>query len=224
MAVLKPPVIAIDGPAASGKGTVARLLAKRLNFHYLESGKIYRSIGLLAIKRAVQMEDESALIALAEEFVFEGGLRDDAELESEQVGAAASRLAVIPALRTCLLSFQRAQLIPPGLVAEGRDMAGVVFPEAVLKVYLTADLLVRAARRREQLRVQGLNDRIKDICTILERRDKRDAERAVAPLGFAIGYWRVDSTKYSAQEVVQQLAEVFERRQQGEKIKNDWKR
>ncbi len=208
--MIKPPVIAIDGPAASGKGTVARLLAHHLNFHYLDSGKLYRSIAWLSLQQSTAVVEEDLLV-LVEHFIGGECSIDDAALASEAVGIEASRIAVIPALRQRLTSIQHLSRRSPGLVADGRDMSSVVFPDAILKIYLTADVKKRAVRRYEQLRAQGINAKISNIRADLEKRDKRDAERAVAPLEFSDDYILVDSTKCSAHEVMRELITAFEK-------------
>ena len=184
------PVIAIDGPSASGKGTVAARVAAALGFHYLDSGALYRLATLAAIESGTDLDDEAALAraARAMDARFAGdavllGERDvTAALRTEEVSAATSRVAARPAVRTALLERQRAFRRPPGLVAEGRDMGAVVFPDAALKVFLTASLATRAERRYKQLMEKGMYAKIPDVVEELRRRDERDASRPVAPL------------------------------------------
>ena len=184
------PVIAIDGPSASGKGTVAARVAAALGFHYLDSGALYRLIALDALKHGVDLEDEAALAELARRMEVEfrearvllDGEDVTGELRGEEVGAAASRVASRPRVREALLARQRAFRRPPGLVADGRDMGSVVFPDAPLKVYLSADLATRAERRYKQLMEKGMYAKMSDVVEELRRRDERDTSRPVAPL------------------------------------------
>ena len=184
------PVIAIDGPSASGKGTVAALIARELGFHYLDSGALYRLVTLGALDAGVDLEDEAALARTAAgmDVHFAPGRvllagRDVTEaLRTEPVSAATSRVAARPAVRQALLERQRAFRRAPGLVADGRDMGSIVFPEASLKVFLTADMRTRAERRYKQLMEKGMYAKMSDVVEELSRRDARDASRPVAPL------------------------------------------
>ncbi|HXS50995.1 MAG TPA: (d)CMP kinase [Usitatibacter sp.] len=184
------PVIAIDGPSASGKGTVAARVAQALGFHYLDSGALYRLATLAAIEAAVDLDDEAGLArtARAMDARFEDGTtflrgRDVTEaLRTEEVSAATSRVAARPAVRTALLDRQRAFRKAPGLVAEGRDMGAIVFPDAALKVFLTASIETRAERRYKQLMEKGMYAKMSDVVEELGRRDERDRSRPVAPL------------------------------------------
>jgi cytidylate kinase len=208
---MKAPVIAIDGPSASGKGTIASRVAKRLGFHYLESGALYRLIALLSLREGTV--DEKALARLAEEMdvVFEDGevvLDDEAvteKIRSEPVGNRASEVAKVPALRQALLKRQRAFRRPPGLVADGRDMATVVFPDAELKVFLTASPEIRAERRYKQLIEKGIDANLRALSRDLRDRDERDAKRAVAPLVPAPDSQVLDSSALSIDEVVDRI-------------------
>ena len=184
------PVIAIDGTSASGKGTVAAKVARALGFHYLDSGALYRLVAVAALRAGVDLADEAQLAALAEgldvEF-GEGRVRlagEDvtAALRTEEVSALASQVAARPAVRQALLRRQRAFRRAPGLVADGRDMGSIVFPEAPLKVFLTADVGTRAERRHKQLMEKGMYANIADVVEDLRRRDERDSSRPVAPL------------------------------------------
>ena len=205
------PVIAIDGPSASGKGTIASRVAKRLGFHYLESGALYRLIALLSLREGTV--DEKALVRLAEEMdvVFDDGevvLGDEQvgeKIRSEPVGNRASELAKVPALRQALLTRQRAFRRPPGLVADGRDMATVVFPDAELKVFLTATPEIRAERRYKQLIEKGIDANLRALSRDLRDRDERDAKRAVAPLVPAPDSQVLDSSALSIDEVVDRI-------------------
>ena len=205
------PVIAIDGPSASGKGTIASRVAKQLGFHYLESGALYRLLALIALREGVT--DEARLAELAEhmDVVFDDGdtwLGDEAVTEkvrSEPVGNRASEVARLPAVRQALLRRQRAFRRPPGLVADGRDMATVVFPDAELKVFLTAGAEIRAQRRYKQLIEKGIDANLRALSRDLRERDERDAKRAVAPLVPAPDSQVLDSSALSIDEVVERI-------------------
>jgi len=205
------PVIAIDGPSASGKGTIASRVAKTLGFHYLESGALYRLVALISLredtldgKRLAQLAEEMDVlfeegdISLGEEHVTE-------KVRSEVVGNRASEVAKLPALRQALLRRQRAFRRPPGLVADGRDMGTVVFPGAELKVFLTASPDVRAERRYKQLIEKGIDANLRALSRDLRDRDERDAKRAVAPLAPAPDSRVLDSTALSIDEVVERI-------------------
>ncbi len=205
-----PPVISIDGPSASGKGTVAALVAKALGFHSLESGALYRLVALASLRAGIADDDEVGLAKIA------GGLpvrfddgkillgeEDVAELlRSEETGNRASAVARWPAVRAALLERQRAFREPPGLVADGRDMASVVFPDSVLKVFLTASVAVRAGRRYKQLNDKGNHANLASLSRDLAARDERDAKRAVAPLVPAPDAVQLDSSDLSVEDVV----------------------
>jgi len=204
------PVIAIDGPSASGKGTVAARVAQALGFHYLDSGALYRLATLAALRAATDLDDEAALakVARAMDARFRGGaiLLDGEDvteaLRTEEVSAAASRVAARPAVRTALLDRQRGFRRPPGLVADGRDMGSVVFPNAPLKVFLTAGVGVRAERRHKQLMEKGMYAKMADVVEELELRDERDTSRPVAPLKHYPDALFLDTTGISVDEAV----------------------
>lgn len=204
------PVIAIDGPSASGKGTVAALVAKALGFHYLDSGAIYRTLAYAAERRGVPLDDEPALIRLAEsldlhfdgsEVYLDGSPVGDA-IRSEEAGRAASRIATLPRLRTALLALQRAFRRPPGLVTDGRDMGSVVFPDARVKVFLSASVEERAQRRYKQLIEKGLHANLAKILQDLRDRDARDAARTAAPLQRTADANLLDTTGMTIDEAV----------------------
>ena len=184
------PVIAIDGPSASGKGTVAQRVAQALGFHYLDSGALYRLLAWAANRSGVALDNEAALATLAQkiDIRFEGeeiwldNIKVGDELRTEQSGAAASKIAALPAVRAALLDKQKAFRQAPGLVADGRDMASVVFPDAVLKIFLTASAEARADRRYKQLMGKGISVNIVDLLQEIRLRDERDSQRSVAPL------------------------------------------
>lgn len=207
------PVIAIDGPTASGKGTLAARVAAALGWHYLDSGAIYRLLALAALKRGIALEDESALaglaLALDARFAGESVLLDgedvSLELRREETGNAASRLAVLPAVRAALLARQQAFRANPGLVADGRDMGSVVFPDAALKIFLTASAEARAQRRYKQLIEKGLPANIDSLQQDIQARDARDQSRVVAPLKPCEDAVVIDSTVLSIEEVCRQI-------------------
>lgn len=184
------PVIAIDGPSASGKGTIAQCVAKALGYHYLDSGALYRLVALAAKNRNISWQDEKALALMAAklEIKFQGeqillnGQDVSDEVRSEEMGKGASQVAVHPAVRTALLDLQHSFRQAPGLVADGRDMATIVFPDAMTKIYLTASAEVRAERRYKQLIQKGKHASLPDILHDLQQRDARDSQRSAAPL------------------------------------------
>ncbi|HMK13857.1 MAG TPA: (d)CMP kinase [Burkholderiales bacterium] len=210
------PVIAIDGPSASGKGTVARRVARELGFHYLDSGSLYRLVALAAQKRGVALDDEAELAKLAQrlpvefqgEEILMDGMRVTDEIRSETCAAGASKVAAFPKVRLALLKIQRAFRKPPGLVAEGRDMSSTVFPDAKLKVFLTASTEARAERRYKQLMEKGMYASISTLLQEIKKRDARDIERPVAPLRQDAGAGLLDTTALSIEEAV---AEVIAR-------------
>jgi 3-phosphoshikimate 1-carboxyvinyltransferase len=205
------PVIAIDGPTASGKGTVAQRVADALGWHYLDSGALYRLAALAARRAGVALDDEPALARLAANLPIEfsrgrillaGDEVTDA-IRAEAVGEAASRIAVLGALRAALLDLQRDFRRAPGLVADGRDMASVVFPDASLKVFLTASAEARAERRYKQLIEKGFSANLVGLLRDLRARDARDAGRTHAPLVAAEGAVVLDSTPLTVLQTVQ---------------------
>ena len=205
------PVVAIDGPSASGKGTVASQLAAALGFHYLESGALYRLIALVSLRQKKTGEAALAEIARTLPIAFRGDkifLEDHdvtEEIRSEACGVRASEVAPLAAVRQALLERQRGFRRPPGLVADGRDMATVVFPDAALKVFLTASPEVRAERRYKQLKEKGINANLRALSRDLAERDARDANRAVAPLVPALDSQVLDSSALSIEQVVQRI-------------------
>jgi cytidylate kinase len=207
------PVIAIDGPSASGKGTVAALVSQSLGFHYLDSGAIYRVTAYAAQGAGVALEDELALAALARQLqlrfegseVFLDGKPVGDAIRSEEAGRAASRIAALPALRLALLERQRAFRLPPGLVSDGRDMGSVVFPDATLKVFLTASAEERAKRRYKQLIEKGLDANLAALLQDLKERDARDVARSAAPLQQTADAVLLDTTGLNIQQAAQQV-------------------
>ncbi len=212
------PVIAIDGPSGSGKGTIARLVADRLGFHLLDSGALYRLVALAGARLGLGDDDEAGHAAVArdldavfgvdssgEEVVHLGGVDVTAAIRTETAGAAASRVAAMPAVRTALLERQRGFAQAPGLVADGRDMGTVVFPSAPLKIYLTASAGERARRRHKQLKEKGLTVNLADLSQEIQERDRRDSDRPVAPLRPAADAVVLDSTGLDIEQVVDQV-------------------
>ena len=208
------PVLAIDGPSGSGKGTISRAVARALGWHFLDSGALYRVVGLAALRRGADLDSESAIEAVAREAAmrfFEREIDDPRvlldgidvtdEIRTENAAAAASRVAAYPRVRDALLDKQREMRQPPGLVADGRDMGTVVFPDAALKVFLEADVGERARRRYKQLLQKGLSANLDDLLRELAERDLRDRTRAIAPLKPASDAILLDSTSMSIEEV-----------------------
>ena len=184
------PVITIDGPTASGKGTVASKVAEALGFHYLDSGALYRIVGLVCLRANVDLKDIAAVTAHAMGIspVFAGGRislgSEDITnaIRTEDVGQAASCIAVIPSVRNALFELQREARREPGLVADGRDMGSIIFPDAELKIFMTADPRVRACRRYDELRAKGDQVSLEEIERNVRERDKADMGRAISPL------------------------------------------
>ncbi|MDN0076458.1 (d)CMP kinase [Crenobacter sp. SG2303] len=205
------PVIAIDGPSASGKGTVAALVASRLGFHYLDSGALYRLTALYARLDEIELDDEEALaeaaLTLPVEFrdsqVWLAGEDVSEEIRAEVIGMGASKIAALPAVRAALLERQRAFRQAPGLVTDGRDMGSVVFPDATLKIFLTASAEERADRRYKQLINKGESANLQQILDDIEARDARDAARPVAPLRQEPDAKRLDTTELTVDQAVE---------------------
>ncbi|MEN1940376.1 (d)CMP kinase [Luteimonas sp. MJ246] len=209
------PVLTIDGPSGSGKGTISRAVARRLGWNYLDSGALYRAVGVAAGWADLDLDDAGALVRCA--FDTEIGFRDSAdgeprvlvngndatdELRTETAGAAASAIAAIPEVRSALTERQRAFRRAPGLVADGRDMGTVIFPDAATKVFLTASAEERAERRYKQLKDKGVSVTLAGLLREILARDARDASRAVAPLRPAEGAVRIDTTAQGIDAVV----------------------
>jgi cytidylate kinase len=212
-----PTVIAIDGPAASGKGTIALRVAQALGFRYLDSGSLYRLVALRALERNVAADDGPGLAQIASTLApeFDGGRiglqgRDVSEaLRGEAVSALASRVAVHAPVRSALLARQRAFRAPPGLVAEGRDMGTVVFPDARLKLFLTASAEARASRRHKQLIEKGISAKMDDLLRDIRERDARDTTRAAAPLVAAADAVVLDSTDLTVAAVTDAVLALY---------------
>jgi CMP/dCMP kinase len=209
------PVIAIDGPSASGKGTIAKRVAEALGFHYLESGALYRLVALISLRE--RTSDEQALAHAAEgmDVAFAEGKillckQDVSEaVRSEECSNRASEVARLPRVRQALLKRQRAFRLPPGLVADGRDMGTVVFPDATLKIFLTASPQIRAQRRYKQLIDKGIHANLRALSRDLEERDARDANRSLAPLIPAPDSQVLDSSALSIEAVVERILQRY---------------
>jgi cytidylate kinase len=207
------PVIAIDGPTASGKGTVAHKVALHLGFHYLDSGALYRLTALSAIRHQVQLNDEHALAKLAEKLpckfsgdqVWLANENVTQAIRAEEVGNTASKIACFATVRHALVGLQLGFRIAPGLVADGRDMGTVIFPHASLKVFLTASVEARAYRRYKQLIDKGFPANMEDLLKDLRERDARDSNRAIAPLKPAEGAHILDTSDMTADQAVEQV-------------------
>ena len=208
-------MIAIDGPSASGKGTIAKRVAQALGFNYLESGALYRLVALLALRHGLRDEQAIAQLAQTMDVAFAGDeiyLEDQdvsMHIRHEEVGNRASEVARMPAVRRVLLTRQRAFRQPPGLVADGRDMATIVFPDAGLKIFLTASPEVRAQRRYKQLIEKGIAANLGALSRDLAERDARDTSRAVAPLVPAPDSQVLDSSALSVEAVVEQILRLW---------------
>jgi len=218
------PVITIDGPSGSGKGTIARLLARELGYHFLDSGALYRLLAFAAEQRAIALDDEPSLVELAGKldivFPADGG-EDDVLLYGENIGslirteaagAGASRVAALPAVRTALLQRQRDFRSSPGLVADGRDMGTVVFPDAGAKIYLIASAEERARRRCKQLKEKGLDADYSAVVADIQARDERDMNRPVAPLKPAEDAESVDTSELDVAATLQRVRDLLKNR------------
>ena len=212
----KVPVIAIDGPSGSGKGTIAAKVAEKLGFLLLDSGVLYRILGIAVLKEGVHLEDIDRLTALALQMDIEFGPSglDSVTLDGEDVSLEirtdigsqmASKVGAIPAARNALFKRQLAFRKPPGLVADGRDMGAVVFPDAAVKIFLTASAEERAQRRYKQLIGKGIDATLPDLLQELRERDKRDSQREISPLKPAEDATILDTTHQSIDEVVNQV-------------------
>ena len=215
-------MIAVDGPSGVGKGTTSALVAAQLGWHLLDSGAIYRSLALKAMKEQVEPNDEAHLIKLANQLDLEFIVDDDLntmiyldgtiindQLRSEACGVMASKVAPISAVRAALFNRQKSFQQAPGLVADGRDMGTVVFKSAPLKVFLTANAAERAKRRFKQLKDKGVDVKIRDLLEDIEARDHRDSTRKVAPLVPAKDAHVIDTSDLSIKEVVKQVMNLI---------------
>jgi len=215
------PVITIDGPGGSGKGTIAMRLAESLGWHFLDSGALYRLVAVAAMDRGIDDADGAALAATARGLDVQFGLSEEGlvilldgnyitgRLRSEAVSAMASRVAALPAVRAALVQRQRAFRQPPGLVADGRDMGTVIFPDARLKIFLTASAEARAERRYKQLKEKGENVNLPRLFREIKKRDERDSSRAVSPLRPADDAHVIDSTEMTINEVLEEIRKLL---------------
>jgi cytidylate kinase len=227
------PILTIDGPSGSGKGTICALIARELGWHLLDSGALYRLVALGAMRHGIELTNEAALANYAAELdvqfelqpdgsapriLLEGEVVGDA-LRTESCGNAASKVAALEAVREALLQRQRDFQQPPGLVADGRDMGTVVFPQAGVKIFLTASVDERAQRRYKQLKEKGISANLPDLLTEIAERDARDAERSVSPLKPAADAVVLDTTSLTINEVRDKVLglcrERFEQLRQG---------
>ena len=211
------PVITIDGPTASGKGTIASLVAQRLGWHTLDSGALYRLTALSCLRRGVDVQDQAQVQQAAQNLnvrfdypqIYMDGEDVTDAIRQEEVGNLASRVAALPLVREALLQRQRDFRVAPGLVGDGRDMGTVVFPDAPLKIFLLADAQVRAQRRCKQLSEKGISANLTSLLADLRARDERDRSRTHAPLVPAQGAHIVDSSQLSIQEVVNKVLDLW---------------
>ncbi len=207
------PVITIDGPSGSGKGTIAGLLAERLGWEVLDSGALYRLVGYAAEKSGIGFDQVDNLCEIARNLnvtfkgnqVFLDGEEVSRFIRTEVAGNAASKVAAVPEVRAALLEWQRSFAREPGLVADGRDMGSVVFPDADVKVFLTASAEERANRRYNQLKEKGISVSLRDLVRDIRERDERDQNRDVAPLIAPVAALEVESTSLSIDEVLEQV-------------------
>lgn len=214
------PVIAIDGPSASGKGTVAQRVARELGFHFLDSGALYRLVALAAVKKGISLEHEVQVAEIAARLdvrFANGGILLEGEevgdaLRSETCGNNASRVAAIPSVRSALLARQRDFRAMPGLVADGRDMGSTVFPDASLKIFLTASPEIRAERRYKQLKEKGSCANIEKILQEIQQRDARDSARSVAPLQICADAILLDTSALTIDEAVSEVLRRYRER------------
>jgi len=218
--VTEVPVITIDGPGGSGKGTISQTIAGEFGWHFLDSGALYRLLALVAIQEGIALDDRRGLTAAAEtldaEFSVDGsdsimlkGIDVSKEIRSEKVGNVASQVAAVPEVRQALLGRQRDFRRPPGLVADGRDMGSVVFTDAVVKIYLTASIEERAKRRYKQLIEKGLGANLQNIREEIAERDARDSGRAVAPLKPASDAILIDTSDLNVDRTLARVREVI---------------
>lgn len=213
-------VIAIDGPAGSGKSTISSRLAFALDFNLLVSGVLYRIIGDAFQRQSIDVQDDAAIAGLVSTIdvkfipmkdktcIIYNGTDVTDEMSKESYAAAASSVGAIPKVREAILDLQRCYLVPPGLIAEGRDMGNVVFPKAKLKVFLTASIVVRAKRRLRQLNKLGVNANLKDLAQSISQRDEQDMRRATAPLKLALDAVSVDTSDLTVDATVATLIDM----------------
>ncbi len=212
------PVIAIDGPTASGKGTVAALVAETLGFHYLDSGALYRLVALASEQQGIDVKNgpelgllvPKLLISFKNGQIFLNGEGVTDAIRTESIGLRASAVAIHPEVRSALVGLQRSFRQAPGLVADGRDMASVIFPDAVLKVFLTATAAARAERRYKQLIAKGISAKLSDLLQDLQERDARDSSRGTAPLLVADGAKVLETSDLSIDQAVKMVLDWYQ--------------
>jgi len=208
------PVLTIDGPSGAGKGTVSRAIAKNMGWNYLDSGSIYRALAIAVLQQHIELDNEGGIVKVAETMSLEFDCKDELtvilnvedvtpKLGTETIGNAASIISALPDVRRVLLKKQQDFKRLPGLVADGRDMGTVVFPDAEIKVYLTASSDERALRRHKQLIAKGVETSLKELTAEIEKRDRRDTERKNAPLAMASDALYIDSTDMSLDMVIE---------------------
>jgi cytidylate kinase len=214
------PVLTIDGPSGAGKGTVSRAVAKKLGWHYLDSGSIYRSLAIAILKQNVELTNEPEIVKIAQSMALEFECDDElgvkldgeditSQLGLESTGNAASVIAALPEVRRVLLQKQRDFKKMPGLVADGRDMGTVVFPDAGIKVFLTASATERAQRRYKQLIEKGIDANLSLLTNEIEERDRRDTERKTAPLAMASDALYIDSSDMTIDSVIEEILNLI---------------
>jgi CMP/dCMP kinase len=214
------PVLTIDGPSGAGKGTVSRLVAKQLGWHYLDSGSIYRSLAIAVLQQSVDVNDVAEIVKIAQNIALEfdcdeeltvklNGENITAQLGLESTGSVASIIASMPQVRQVLLQKQKDFRQLPGLVADGRDMGTVVFPDAAHKVFLTASAAQRAGRRYKQLKEKGIDANLARIANEIEERDRRDRERETAPLAMASDALYIDSSDMGIAAVIEEVLSLI---------------
>lgn len=216
----KPPIVAIDGPAGSGKSTLAKLLAKRLNFVHIDSGALYRGVAFLALQKKVSIAEEESVLGCVGNTKFEfrwidganqlhlDGVNVGGQIRTEEVSAASSKVSAFPGVRALLLGLQRSLGDSGGVVMEGRDIGTVVFPQAEVKIFLTASLEARAQRRSAELQAKGQSVDFDLVMKEMARRDKQDSERAIAPLKKAEDAKLVDTSGMSIDSVLDRLESI----------------
>ncbi|MEY3220803.1 MAG: hypothetical protein RIT27_2160 [Pseudomonadota bacterium] len=218
------PILTIDGTSGVGKGTAAATIAQKLGWNLLDSGAIYRALAIAALRQNIQLDQQDILTQLAKNIdlrfeaaegevtVFLSDQNITKDIRSEEAGNAASKIAVFQLVRTALLDRQRAFAQPKGLVADGRDMGTVVFPEAWLKVFLTASIEERAKRRYKQLKKKGIEASLPDLIHALNERDARDRQRSVAPLQPATDAIIIDTSQLSVNDVINEIMHLIHQR------------
>jgi len=221
--VLEAPVITVDGPGGSGKGTIAMRLAEKLGWHFLDSGALYRLVAVAAMDRGIEANQATALGKVAESLDVDFGISSEGmvilldgnyitgRLRSEPVSVFSSEIAAFPLVRAALVQRQRAFRKLPGLVADGRDMGTVIFSDAILKIFLTASAEARAKRRYKQLKEKGENVNLSRLFRDIKKRDERDSSRAVAPLKPAEDAHIIDSTELNIEEVLQEIYNLLDK-------------